>query len=292
MGFIDDLRQRYTTGSLPVKFIFINVALFLIVRLSDVVCTLLGIGFSVAPYLELPSNLQLLLYRPYTAVSYMFFQYDILHLLFNMLWLYWFGMLFLQFFNAKQFGGLYFIGGFAGALLYLAAYNLLPYFSSAESMLLGASASVLAIVFAVTTYAPDYKIRLFLIGEISLKYIALITIVIDLISITSQNAGGHIAHIGGALAGWLFTARWRKGKDITRPINRLIDAITLVLRPRHPKMQWHNQRGRRPISDDEYRRNRQNTTAEIDRILDKIKQSGYNALSAEEKRKLFDAGKK
>lgn len=128
MGIFDDLRLKYKTGQLTVKFIFINVALFLVVRLTDVFCTLLGVPFSLTPYLELPSDPMLLLYRPYTVFTYMFFQYDLLHLLFNMLWLYWFGQLFLLFFNAKQFGGVYILGGLSGAAVYLFAYNLLPYF--------------------------------------------------------------------------------------------------------------------------------------------------------------------
>ena len=136
MGIFDDLRLKYKTGQLTVKFIFINVALFLVVRLTDVFCTLLGVPFSLTPYLELPSDPMLLLYRPYTVFTYMFFQYDLLHLLFNMLWLYWFGQLFLLFFNAKQFGGVYILGGLSGAAVYLLAYNLLPYFVAVEGMLL------------------------------------------------------------------------------------------------------------------------------------------------------------
>ena len=290
MKFFKELRRKYAAGTLPVKFIFINVALFLVVRIVEVICTLFDLDFSLVPYLELPSDLTLLFYRPYTVVSYMFFQYGLLHLLFNMLWLYWFGQLFLRFFNAKQFGGLYFLGGFGGAALYLAAYNLLPYFIGKESMLLGASAAVLAIVFAVSAYAPDYKIRLFLIGDISLKYIALVTVVLDLLSVTSLNAGGHVAHIGGALTGWLFAARWRSGKDITRGINRFIDYLAPLFRPRRKKAPSAS--FRRPLNDEEYRRQRQENITEIDRILDKIRQSGYEALTAEEKKRLFDAGKK
>lgn len=225
MGIFDDLRLKYKTGQLTVKFIFINVALFLVVRLTDVFCTLLGVSFSLTPYFELPSDLVQLLYRPYTVFSYMFFQYDLLHLLFNMLWLYWFGQLFLFFFNAKQFGGVYILGGLSGAAVYLLAYNLLPYFSAVEGMLLGASAAVLAVVFAVSAYAPDYKIRLLFIGNIPIKYIALITVLIDLLSITSQNAGGHIAHIGGALFGFLFALRYKKGRDLTKGFNRIVDNL-------------------------------------------------------------------
>lgn len=295
MGIFDDLRLKYTTGQLPIKFIFVNVALFLVVRLTDVVCTLMGSNFSVAPYLELPSEPAALLYRPYTIITYMFFQYDLLHLLFNMLWLYWFGQLFLLFFNAKQFGGVYILGGLCGAALYLAAYNLLPYFATTRGMLLGASAAVLSVVFAVSAYAPDYKIRLFLLGNVSLKYIALVTVLLDLLSITSQNAGGHIAHIGGALFGFLFAQRYKTGHDLTKGFNRMADRIVLLFksgsRSSRPFKKDRSYRTRN-VSDEEYLRRRQEKTVEIDRILDKIKQSGYESLSRDEKRQLFEAGKK
>ena len=296
MGIFDDLRLKYKTGQLTVKFIFINVALFLVVRLTDVFCTLLGVPFSLTPYLELPSDPVLLLYRPYTVFTYMFFQYDLLHLLFNMLWLYWFGQLLLLFFNAKQFGGVYILGGLSGAAVYLLAYNLLPYFVAVEGMLLGASAAVLAVVFAVSAYAPDYKIRLLFIGNISIKYIALITVLIDLLSITSQNAGGHIAHIGGALFGFLFALRYKKGRDLTKGFNRIVDNLVLLFHSRNKgDKRKHQNAGRtryRNTDDEEYLRRRQENVAEIDRILDKIKQSGYETLTREEKKRLFDAGKK
>ncbi len=295
MGIFDDLRLKYNTGQLPIKFIFINVGLFLVVRLSDIICTLMGSPFSVAPYLELPSDPTLLLHRPYTVISYMFFQYDLLHLLFNMLWLYWFGQLFLLFFNAKQFGGVYILGGLSGAVLYLAAYNLLPYFAASRGMLLGASAAVLGVVFAVSAYAPDYKIRLFLLGDVSLKYIALVTVLLDLLSITSQNAGGHIAHIGGALFGYLFARQYKTGRDLTKSFNRMVDQFVLLFKPGTPSSRpFKKSRPNRTrnVSDEEYLRRRQEKTVEIDRILDKIKQSGYESLSRDEKRQLFEAGKK
>ena len=143
---------------------------------------------------------------PWTLLTYMFTHFDFLHIIFNMLWLYWFGGLFLNFFSERQLGGLYVIGGLAGALLYIVSYNFFPYFSNvaAHSTLMGASASVMAIVFAVSFYKKDMEISLLLIGRIKLIYLALFTLGIDLLAITSDNAGGHIAHIGGALAGILY----------------------------------------------------------------------------------------
>jgi hypothetical protein len=205
-----------------------------------------------------------------------------------MLWLYWFGQLFLHFFSEKQMGGLYILGGLSGAGLYLLAYNLIPWFSSTYGVLLGSSAAVLAIVIATAVYAPDFKISLLFFGAVSLKYIALITVLLDAISITSQNAGGHIAHLGGAMLGFIFAYRWKQGKDITRFINTLIDKIVVLFKPR-PKIKI---KYRRPESDMEYRTRKQKETEDIDAILDKIKRSGYSALTTEEKKKLFDASKK
>lgn len=289
MGNIfNDIATKYHTGTLLIKLIFINIAVFLIVRLTGVILTLSGIDINpLLSYLQLPSNLSVLIWRPWTLFTYMFLQYDLLHILFNMLWLYWFGQLFLYFFSEKQLGGLYILGGLSGAVLYLLAYNLIPFFSVSYGVLLGSSAAVLAIVIATAVYAPDFKINLLFFGAVSLKYIALITVLLDAISITSQNAGGHIAHLGGALLGFIFVSYWKKGKDITKGINTIIDKIVVMFKPR-PKIKI---KYKRPESDMDYRARKQKETADIDAILDKIKRSGYSALTTEEKKKLFDASK-
>ena len=165
----------------------------------------------------------------------------------------------------------------------------------------GASPAIRAVVLAITVRVPDYKVNLLFLGAVSLKYIAAVTILIDLFSMTSANAGGHIAHIGGAVMGILFTQFWKRGKDLTRPVNAVIDAIvTLFSRPRfkvhrrphtassHSTASSH----RRPESDYEYNARKKREMEEIDTILDKIKKSGYSALTEEEKKRLFDAGKK
>ena len=140
----------------------------------------------------------------------MFAHYDVLHILFNMLCLWWFGKLFLEFFNQRQMTGLYLIGGLGGALIYLLAYNLLPAFTYQRGMLLGASASIMAIMLAVAVKAPNYKVGLLFFGEVSLKWIAIILIFLDFLSIDTQNAGGHISHIGGALTGCAYALAFRK----------------------------------------------------------------------------------
>lgn len=291
-GFISNLKHSFETGSILKKLIFINVGLFLLVRLLGIALMLFNLdSFPFMRYLQLPASLDLLLLRPWTVITYMFTHFDALHLLFNMLWLYWFGQLFLQYFNERQLGGLYLLGGLAGACFFVVGYNLFPYFRDIAdfSCLMGASASVMAIVFAVSFYRKEIEINLLLIGRIKLIYLALFTLAIDLLAITSENAGGHIAHIGGALLGIWFASSYLKGKDPTRPINQVIDKI-VNLGKRKPKM--HVTYGGRSRADWDYNARKQQEAANLDAILDKLKRSGYDSLSTDEKKQLFDASKK
>ena len=306
-GFIDNLRSRYAAATVPVRFVMVNVAVFVIVRVVALVCLLFAVDAMPAiELLEMPSNPVKFLHQPWSVISYMFLHYDVMHILFNMLWLYWFGAMFHQIFGTRRFVGLYFLGGIGGALLYMLAYNVLPLFSSTEGLLLGASASVLAIVAATAVRQPDYKVGLLFFGQISLKWIAIVTIFIDVISIGSSNAGGHIAHLGGALVGAAFALADRRGTDITAWFNRAIDWIVNLTR-RRPRVKvgnFHNspftRTKQQPRTDkqqyerDNGRRNSMTPAeeAEMDEILKKIKLSGYSSLTAEEKRRLFEVSKR
>ncbi len=290
-GIFINLKRTFQSGNILAKLIYINVGLFVLIRLLSLVFTLFNLGgFPFLQYLQVPSSPELLLFRPWTLITYMFTHFDFLHILFNMLWLYWFGGLFLNFFSERQLGGLYILGGIAGAILFLVAYNLFPFFQQVaqSSYLMGASASVMAIVFAVSFYRKDLEIGLFLIGRVKLIYLALFTFVIDLLAITSDNAGGHIAHIGGALFGIWFASRIKKGKDLTAPMNRVIDWFVNLGKPK-PKMRVTY---KRKETDYDYNARKHQETADLDAILDKLKRSGYESLSSEEKKKLFDASKK
>lgn len=306
-GFIDNLRSRYAAATVPVRFVMVNVAVFVIVRVLALVCLLFAVDATPAiELLEMPSNPVKFVHQPWSLISYMFLHYDVMHILFNMLWLYWFGAMFHQIFGTRRFVGLYFLGGIGGALLYMLAYNVLPLFSSTEGLLLGASASVLAIVAATAVRQPDYKVGLLFFGQISLKWIAIVTIFIDVISIGSSNAGGHIAHLGGALTGAAFALADRRGTDITAWFNRAIDWIVNLTR-RRPRVKvgnFHNspftRTKQQPRTDkqqyerDNGRRNSMTPAeeAEMDEILKKIKLSGYSSLTAEEKRRLFEVSKR
>ena len=291
-GIITNLKRSFLAGSILKKLIFINIAVFILIRLLGILLLLFNLqDFPILLYLQLPASPMALLSRPWTLFSYMFTHFEFLHILFNMLWLYWFGELFLQVFNERQLGGLYVLGGLAGALLFVVSYNLFPYFQelASFSFLMGASASVMAIVFAISFYRKEIEIHLLLFGRIKLIYLALFTFVIDLLAMTSDNAGGHIAHIGGALFGIWFASRYAQGKDLTAPINRLIDKL-VNLGKRKPKMSVTY--GGRSNKDWEYNARKQQQAANIDAILDKLKRSGYGSLSADEKKQLFDASKK
>ena len=291
-GIITNLKRSFLAGSILKKLIFINIAVFILIRLLGILLLLFNLqDFPILLYLQLPASPMVLLSRPWTLFTYMFTHFEFLHILFNMLWLYWFGELFLQVFNERQLGGLYVLGGLAGALLFVVSYNLFPYFQEVASFsfLMGASASVMAIVFAISFYRKEIEIHLLLFGRIKLIYLALFTFVIDLLAMTSDNAGGHIAHIGGALFGIWFASRYAQGKDLTAPINRLIDKL-VNLGKRKPKMSVTY--GGRSNKDWEYNARKQQQAANIDAILDKLKRSGYGSLSADEKKQLFDASKK
>lgn len=310
------LKQRFSTATMSTRFIYINVAVFIIVKVTALTLMLIGISPDlILRYLEMPSNPHQLAIYPWTALTYMFTHYEVLHILFNMLFLYWFGILFTQFFSPRHFVGLYILGGLGGAALYFLAYNTLPFFAGINGSMLGASASILAIVVATAVKAPYYKVRLLLIGAISLKWLSIFVVFLDLISISSNNAGGHIAHIGGAVVGLLFGLAQKQGRDITLPINAVIDWIVNLFRRNktkvnigkaHSKNWWKAKAKSRAKAKNNTQANttanqqsspsaneqKQQAENEMDAILDKIKQSGYKALTADEKQRLFEASKK
>ena len=290
----NDLKRTFKQGNIVVRLIYINTAVYILVILLMVVLGLFNISISnLLQYLYLPADLLQILRRPWTLFTYMFMHAGIWHLLGNMLWLYWFGQLFLYFFSAKHLRGLYLMGGLMGGLLYILAYNTFPVFSGQlySATLVGASASVLAIAIATAVREPDYRINLMIIGQVKLKYLAIFIVLFDMLYVGTNNAGGHIAHLGGALAGWWFVRGLGSGYDITHWINACVDFVGGLFckwnRPRKPKMKVHTSNGKK--ADYDYNAKKKVQSDEVDRILEKLKKSGYGSLNDEEKRKLFDA---
>ena len=279
----------FKQNNLLVNLLHINIGAYLLLHILSVILTLLNIDPSlIAINTQMPSEVQGILRKPWTAITYMFTHADIMHIVINMLWLYWFGKLFLQVFNERQLGALYLMGGLAGGLIFTLAYTYLPYFSNSSGLLTGASASVMAIVFAIAFYKKETQINLLFLGKIRLIYLAIGTIAIDVFMLTANNTGGRIAHIGGAILGYVFAAQMQKGKDITKPITKILDKIA-NFKTKKPKMKATYQKRQ---ADYDYNAAQNNQNQNIDAILDKLKKSGYQSLTKNEKKQLFDASNK
>lgn len=296
MNILDNIKQTYKNGNMVIRLIYVNSAVFLFFSLLSVFFYLFRLDqISVAHWFSAPSNLQSLLRHFWTPITYMFYHEHFFHILFNMLVLFWFGRFFLMYFSEKQLLAVYVFGGLLGALLYILAYNLLPVYTMPRangfvpvdsSILMGASGSIMAIILASAVRAPKMEMHLLFIGRIKLMWIAIIVVLVSLFGLRSANSGGELAHLGGALGGYLFVVFERKGIDITRFINSIIDFFVNIFKPR-PKVKstkYHAQK----MSPEEYNQKKAQDEKEIDRILDKIKTSGYESLTVDEKKKLFE----
>lgn len=294
---IETALKRFASATMLMKIVVINIAVFLVLNIISIVMIFAGEEsgrFIVEQWVAMPGNFGRLARHAWTPLSYMFSQIEPLHLIFNMLWLYWFGIVFHLLSTPKRMIGLYLLGGLGGAALYLLAVNTIPYFAGHGGLLIGSSASVIAIVTATAIMAPDYRMNLLFLGAVSLKWIAIVTIGIDLLSVTGSNAGGHIAHLGGAAVGAIFALGLKRGHDITAPLNSLIDTIVNLFR-RRPKVRPARFRASgapsapRPKAPSAASAADQ---AELDNILDKIKKSGYSSLTADERARLFDVSRR
>ena len=295
MTIIDEIKESFRKGNMLHKLIYMNVGLFLAVQLVRIILFLTNsydqFG-TFLDYLAVPANLDTLSRRPWTLVSYMFLHVDFIHILFNLLWLYWFGTVFVQELGLKKLLSTYLLGGLTGGLLYVIFYNIFPVFADVRSgsIALGASASVMAVVVAAATYQPDRRLQLIFIGPVKILYIALVMFVLTSLVDFSSNTGGKIAHIGGALLGFVFARNYRQGKDITRGFDRMLDRIATWFKPGKQRMRVTHKRqanNGRPVDDMEYNRQKASEQKEIDSILDKISKGGYDSLTAREKELLF-----
>jgi membrane associated rhomboid family serine protease len=249
---------------------------------------------SIVSWLAVPASLHVLITKPFTIFTYMFLHVELMHILFNMLWLYWFGQIFLQFLSGKQLIATYIYGGIAGGLIFIAAFNFFPVFEQSlpNSLALGASASVMAIVVCISFFVPDYTVNLILIGPLKIKYIAIFFLVMDVAMIQSGNAGGHFAHLGGALWGFSYVQMLKKGIDPAFIFSsKWISLFDNYKKSRKVKFRKVHVSGK-PLNDDEYNRQRAIKQQQIDIILEKISRSGYSSLTKEEKEFLFKSSNK
>jgi membrane associated rhomboid family serine protease len=287
-SIVEDIKAQIRSKNPVIRLIVLNVAVFMLLTLLKVI-TLITSSFGLFDgvwaffftNLTLPLNGLALLYKPWTIITYMFTHTDVFHLLGNMLGLYWFGQLFVNYTSPSKLIPLYLMGGMAGALVALL-------FVHSGVPMLGASAGVTAIVVATAVLIPHFKMTLLFFGPVKIYYIAFFMVLLSVLNASSySNVGGNLSHIGGALMGYLFIVQYKKGKDLSFVINNILDWFVRVFsfKPKATMKTVH----KRPVSDTVYNANRQATQAEIDAILDKISKSGYDSLSKKEKELLFKA---
>ena len=303
-SFLDDFKHAWNKpNNAPAQLIIINVVIFLGLAVLMVITKVSGTeGFFNAVYnqFSMPPTLAEFITRPWTLITYAFAHSlsGIFHILFNMLIFYWFSKIILEFLGNKKIISIYVLGALAGGIAYLLVYNLIPFYQHQApgiSGMVGASAAVYAIVVAAAVFMPNYTFYLLFLGPVKIKYIAAFYVVISFLGSTGGNAGGNIAHLGGALMGWLYISQLRKGSDIGAWVIAFIYWVKsfFVSSPKirvthrgEPKRKARAKKA--PVSATPQKTEQD----EIDAILDKISQSGYDSLTKEEKQKLFNASKK
>lgn len=280
------IKEQFTRGDGLMKLIYVNLGVFLVYILLGIVSFLVQTNFDygMQQWLALPSSLAKLATRPWTLFTYMFFHQGFLHILFNMITLYFAGMLFRDFLGTRKLVSYYLLGGLIGGVLYILFYNLFPVFSDAvaQSDNRGASAGIMAVIIGVATFRPQMVVRVILF-DVKLWIVAVVFVLLDLINLPKENAGGHIAHLGGAIFGYIAMRQYVKGKDITEGFSQFIGNIQGWFKPK-PKMRTVYKNTSRATQNG---RNKQHYETRLNEILDKVKDSGYDSLSKEEKDFLF-----
>ncbi len=271
-----------------IKIIIINIIVFVSVSFIQVILTISGLSsfFTLLiNKLMLPASLSTFILQPWSIISYFFLHMNFMHILWNMLFLYWFGKIITDNIGNNALISLYVLGGIIGGLLYMATYNIIPYYGErvSESLMLGASAGVFSVVVGSATLMPNYTFYLLLIGPVRIKYIALFYVLLSFFDVAGSNAGGEIAHLGGAFIGYIFIKQLQNGVNIGEGIINLINLFNKKKRKKESK---------RDVSQDLRKGSIEPSQDEVDKILDKISDSGYSSLTKKEKERLFNASKK
>ncbi len=289
MDIVTEIKETFKNGSVLTRLIYINIAVFLLLKIVGVFIYLAGQPYLLVDWLSVPSNIDALILKPWTPITYMFLHAGFIHLLFNILGLYWFGKLFMYHLEGDKLLSVYILGGLAGAALYVVAYNIFPGLKNSYGLLLGASASIFAILVAISFYDPDREIMVPLIGTFKLKYVTAFYLLLSVLGISSTNPGGNIAHLGGAVWGWFYIFQLQKGKDLGAGLVNFINKLAKLFKPKSHLTVTHKQP---PRDDYDYNRQKNMQQDEINHILDKIAKSGYESLSKKEKELLFKQGRK
>jgi len=295
----DDVKSTFQYGNMINRLIIINASIFLILLVLSI---FMNVGGTQSPLysaiiknLAIPSSLGTLLVKPWTLFTYMFLHEGFWHLIWNMLIFFWFGRIVGDFIGDSKIIPIYILGGLMGALFYLISVQI---GLVSNGYMMGASAAVMAMVTTAAVLSPDYSMRLFIIGDVKIKWIALFLIIMDLVSINNQNnAGGHIAHLGGVSFGFLYVTLTRQGTDLATSFNNAIDAVRDAFSKKEKKRKSpltvkHKAKNIIPVKGKQASDSAEPFQEKLDKILDKIKADGYDKLTDEEKEFLFLASKK
>ncbi len=287
MNILDDFKMQYRLGGIAQKLIFWNVGIAIPFFLLKAFAPDL---FSVIlDWTSLSSDVMTMITRPWTLLTYAFLHADFFHLLFNMIVLNFASRLFTTYFTQKQLFGLYLLGAIFAGLLFVAT----DFIFQNNTILVGASGAIMAILVGAATYTPFSEVRLLLIGNVKMWHLALALVLLDLIQIPLNNTGGHIAHLGGAFFGFLYIKMLQNGTDLTKGISTFLDYILGLFRPKKatPFKTVHRNTKKQPQTSTATAADKDMTQKQIDDILDKISKSGYDSLTKEEKEFLFKVGK-
>lgn len=278
-SIINDIKIAFKNGNYLIQVIVINLAVFLLLNVFKVI-TPVSVSQSILQFLALSANLFTDFYKVWGYVTYMFTHEDLWHLVFNLMWLYYPGRILVDLYGQKRFLELYIVGGLCGGILFVVMVQILPSFA-AGSFLIGASASVMAILIAVAALQPDYTVHLLIFGPVKLKYVALVGFLMSSVVDLNLNTGGKIAHFGGALFGAYYAYSLKNGKEVVTP---LFDLLKKIFTPSKLKVVHKNK-------TTHTKTNSSHDLARMDQILDKISKYGYDSLSKEEKEYLFKFNK-
>lgn len=283
MSILENLKYRFKNGGILEQLIYVNVGVFVLTFFFNTFGFLMQSETNfLMEWFSLPADLNRLIYKPWTLITYGFLHADFLHILMNLIVLFYFGRLFLDYFTSKNLLSFYLLGTISGGFIFLLSYNYFPALrGSTSSILVGASAGVSAIIVGIATYIPNYQLKLPLVGFVKLWHLAAIFVVLDIIQIPGGNAGGHLAHIGGALFGFLYVSR-ASNKELN-----LFSKLASLFKKKSPLKTVHNSKKKTRTKTTSKSDNQQ----QVDTILEKISKSGYDTLTKEEKEFLFKQGR-
>jgi membrane associated rhomboid family serine protease len=303
MSILEDIKWQFKARNVLMQLIIVNVAVFLLIRIFALILFMSGyspellwatVDEWVVKWLALPYDPHQLLYRPWTIFTHFFLHLEFAHLFWNMIILFFFGTVFVQYASNARLLAVYVYGALTGAVLSFLSYQFIPNLHRFEpaSVMLGASGGIMAIILATATLVPNMVVRVFFLFEVQLKYVAAFFVAIDVISLPYyNNSGGHFAHLGGALFGYLFMSQYKKGRDWSRWFNRSFDLLRSPFsRSGRSRMKVVHTRTKK--SDEEYALEKNKLQQRVDEILDKISRSGYESLTKEEKEILFRSSNK